>query len=255
MKKAGVFIFLVILLLAFISAQAPSDPVGTVGPPAPPNASGLNQNVDQARATGSKINQQAEDLIEREIDIPNTGAVGFAARFVFGIRENKVTMQFLVMLLMIWIIFLVFIIGIMKTFSMFSEAISFILGVAFMVILVNLGFIGPITQFFISAAGFLGPFGKSTIGQLIIGLIALIVIWGLLRSFLRWWRRKRQKEKAHEEGIKIGADLGFLAYLRKVFGSVSGVASYKVRKPIKTSGGSAWGSTTGAKSYDFKKEE
>lgn len=124
-------------------------------------------------------------------------------KYLIG-TECAATLSF-VIYLVLWIVIISILFDILATYSPFSRGTSFVISLGLSVIIANFGFVGMIVEWFsefITGGGAL---------KLIAFLIAVLIIYVIIKNITEAEKKRRRKEKvkeSEEKVIKIGKKLG-----------------------------------------------
>ena len=187
MKKSFAPLTLILLLILATTLVLAQDP-------------DTQPNTDAADLAGS-LDDQTEDLLKREVDIPKI--LEIPAKVLFGI-EDGITWQHLIIVLGVWIGFFIVILNIMDLLPFMNKGFVKFAGALVITAITSItGALNIIATFFFDVAGFFDWVGSWGPLQIIIA----VLIAGIVIFLVQWVTKKignRNKiEKAELSGKKI----------------------------------------------------
>ena len=228
MKKEAVIV-LSILLLALLSPSLIAAPQDSSSQSNVYQEGQVNQSLSDLGTTVKKL----DVYTEKEIDVPRPLAIIFKL-------EEKVSLSRLIITLGVFIIILLSFVEIMKSFGPFSEGTATIIGVILTMILTVTGSVKNISIYLGNLGQSLEFLQESSLGLLGFLIIIMVAFRLLFHSVLKRFQRLKQKEKAQEEGSRLGAIMGTFGALLNVFKKV-GSKTQEEGSPYYTGYGSGSG--------------
>jgi len=189
-KRVALFLVLLFFLCITITSGAEDSTTETKSPV-------------QGKNIVSSVNNGAEKVIEKEVNIPNN--LDWLARIIFGIKNNQIiTIEGFVVLISIWLIFVLIIKDLLKISPFLNGSTeSFFGSIIITTIIAVTGVINSLSIMafnFGSSIGWIEKLGALRI--VILPLISTGVIW-VVEFFLGSFRHKLKLEEAKQEGASI----------------------------------------------------
>ena len=198
MKRGITLLILLALLISPLILAAGEDETTL------PTENSQEQIKEQLSALKGGLNEQTENVLEREIEIPKF--LQFPLKIIFGTKDvYAITIERLIVLSAVWIIFFVLIKEILKLTPIFNEGWQNIIGPIIITILIAItGMIDKIVIFYSSLGNTfewleaLGPF------KIIVAIAIAMLIFFIGHSTLKVLGVKLKLEKAEvsKENIK-----------------------------------------------------
>lgn len=212
-KKIGVLLVFILLLTSLVLAQIGNDT----------NETDSNISIDKEgikeglKEATSKIASKTDPIVEKEIEIPER--LQTLAKILFGI-EDKSSVSALVISFLVWLLFLLLFTNILMYWSLFSKEVAFAAGVILTIIMAALGIVKNISVFLINIGSYFKFLEHWSAGALGFGVVLILIIAFIIMRIGKYFREQAGITRAHEEGIEVGAELGFLQRLREMFSKV-----------------------------------
>lgn len=210
MKKAGVFLIIILLFLAFVSAQSTADGISSGG--SVPNSSIPSETKVAVRDAAEKL----DSVVEKPVPIPEK--LQPVAKILFGLEEDS-SFSLFIITLAIWIIFALTFSNIMEFYSTFTKNTAIAVGFLLTIILAAIGLVRRIATLLINIGGNFDFLETWSAGALGFAVLIVIIFFIILRKILGYAKEYQLLRIARREGIEAGADLAVVKWMRKIFTS------------------------------------
>ena len=192
MKKSVVIILLFILLVSLIYAQDEINPTDE-----------LKKNTE---VSANDINNKMDVALHKEIAIPS--AIQSITKLLFGIQQEKITFETLIIILAILFMLLIVIYSIVSLIPIFQKFISFLISIIITCLISITGFINKALLFSLSIGKDISLLTKFSFLRILLILLFSLIIIVIALSVSNLLRKKAEKEINKVEGMKLGVEIG-----------------------------------------------
>lgn len=204
MKKSwGVLSILLLLVIPLVHAE---DPPAT-------NEAEFNKTLNDARqVTFRAIQARTDAVTEKQVDLP----AGLEPIIKVLLRfEEPFSFSELIIAIGIFALFAITFVDILKTFSLFSEPTSVVIGIILAVIMSIVGAVKSLAIFLIGSGSPLKFIESWNAGALFFWLIIIVLLIYGLNKALKLIHEHKIINEARKDGIKAGAESAFSRWMRK----------------------------------------
>ena len=203
MKKAIIFSLAIIMILAPSMVLAEELP----------KEGDVNEKLGDLGETVDRFDK----YVEKQITLPER--LQKPAEILLKL-EATLPVSLLITTLAVLLIFLLAFTDIMRSFGPFSERTSVLVGILLVILLSVTGTIKNISFYLFNIGKKFQFLQNSEAGTLGFAVVIILAIGLLAHSLLKRFRRLKEKQKAQEEGAKMGATLGTMSSLVNMFKKV-----------------------------------
>ena len=206
MKKLGVALIIVLLLITFINLSPAQDTKSK-------DSQNTNQNEPPKNKTPQTITR-VNNALEKEIQIP--AYIQIPIRILFGI-ERSISISLLIVILVIWFFSWLLFANVLKLTPFFRNWTAWPAALGVTALIALSGAMKNIALFLLNAGDSFEWLAKISAGALLLIVVVVIAAAVILLKILKKLSEKLELEQARDEGRNIGVSLGFIKSMKEWF--------------------------------------